>query len=303
MIIIMFQCRQTWSTNKNVVFAVLFCLLSISCTSDVDQSENEEGQPRKERTADHRSEHESRSSEEKERAARGQEDANQSNSSSENGPQKLPLTQATIVQLSTSSLSQSLRPATRAFPHRIVGEATIYQSPREDSSGWDDTKISLHLFTSDPDSDSITIIPSGNKMPGVNIPAGQAREINLCERQRWKLYPERLRIGDVFSTYVNTEKRRSLPSLAVAPAVSYVSHTDSVGIVNSRKIHNFYRETLVFAADVTGDGQADIAKTRYCCDNPSVNPEEEDIDCYRCSTTYHRDETGSWVVTNHDGAC
>ncbi len=208
--------------------------------------------------------------------------------------------QHTLLQSSSSnhvsSLSSSLDVSRQP---RILGVGTLDRDGKDNL--WSKSDLQFSLFNLEPNSDSLTAIPSVLDVPAITVPVEKYKRVYICGSTFWDV--EHIPIqNSVYESFKPSEER-PFDFVAVQPAVSYFALTDSLGDIEEASDSPFFNNTVAFSADISGDGLADIARTQYCCDEPSVNSEEEDVVCHSCSTTYHRDKSGAWVVTNRIPPC
>jgi len=192
---------------------------------------------------------------------------------------------------------------------KILGAGSLYQVSRsQDSKTFENVGLSFSLLYLDPTKhDSVTVVPTEKSIPGLTVKVSESEEQYLCERSFWELSNVSLDTNHYSS--IRQENRSPFDVIVIQPPVSYFKHTDSVGNLASATLDSmFYPGTLEFAIDVSGDGVADVAKTRYCCDDASVHPDSLTGDrakggCYRCSSAFHRNDEGAWERTYSTGPC
>lgn len=183
--------------------------------------------------------------------------------------------------------------------HQILGTGNVDRSGDDDN--WSVTDIRFDVFNIEPTDDSMTAIPVVTGIPAVTIPTGEFREVDICSSTFWDV--KQIPIGhEIYASFRPTEER-PFDVVAVQPPIRYFEHTDSLGAIENASDYKFYRHTVTFSVDLSGDALADIVRTQYCCDEPSTSVHDSDIACPTCSTTYHRDKSGAWVVTNQTPPC
>jgi len=214
-----------------------------------------------------------------------------------------PQDEVTTERSETESRTQALS----ANP-KIFGLGVLNRSGNADGKTWDTAQLQFYLLDLKPSTvDSITIVPYKTGVPAMTIKVGKLKREHICETNYWDLKP--VKISDEIYSNINPLKERAFTFAVIQPPVSYFKHTDSVGNLASATLDSmFYPGTLEFAIDVSGDGVADVAKTRYCCDDASVHPDSLTGDrakggCYRCSSAFHRNDEGAWERTYSTGPC
>lgn len=196
---------------------------------------------------------------------------------------------------------------------QILGAGSLYRVPdrsrgNEVQKVWSSVGVNSSLLVIKPTrADSISVIPTQPDIEGVTLPAAPVDKRRVCGETYWEMGNLPLQRSPYSN--VNPDSKNPFDVVLVQPPVTYFEHTTTVGRLASATLDStFHPSTLAFAVDITGDGVADLARTRYCCHNRSVHPDSSVVDtmnddCYRCSTTFHRNSRGEWQRTYQGGPC
>lgn len=187
---------------------------------------------------------------------------------------------------------------------RIVGQGVLdrdHESSR--SEKWTSTELQFETFDLEPSlSDSMSIIPQKPNVPAVNIRTGTYEALPICGQTFWDV--EQLPLPRAAYAQVEPSKERPFAFFVVQPEITFFKHTRDTGtFADFVSDEDFNPETIQFAIDVDGDDVADLIRTEYCCDDVSKPRNTSEGHCQRCSSTYHRDDNGSWGITYHSSPC
>jgi len=198
----------------------------------------------------------------------------------------------------------------------VVGTGLLLRNSESHDSEWNPvppwTKQIYSLYPLEMNVQSpaeVTILPLEAGVPSFSVKLPKTEAIVHCSPEdiKWKV-PDIEVTSEAHRRY-REKKPKAFEFAVVHPSVSYFKHTKSVGNLASATLDSaFHPGTLEFAIDVSGDGVADVAKTRYCRDDASVHPDSLTGDrakggCYRCSSAFHRNDEGAWERTYSTGPC
>lgn len=214
-------------------------------------------------------------------------------------PNRLPVQHKLLRSDKTVHSSSSQSPPVGGENPRILGVGILDRDGQNDL--WSESDLQFSLFNIEPDGDFLTAIPTVENVPAITVPTGEYKSVRICSATFWDM--EQIPIQNSIYKSFQPNQERPFKVVAVQPAVSYFALTDSLGDIEEASESAFFDDTVVFSADLSGDGLADIARTQFCCDDPSMNSDKEGVVCSSCSATYHRDESGSWVTTNRLPPC
>jgi hypothetical protein len=219
---------------------------------------------------------------------------------------------ASGARLISPLLDSTLSPKSTRFTStgtKILGMGNfsrVFRSPDSDSL----KEVGLHfslLYLDPTQRDSITIVPVESGIPGLTVAVPETEREYLCERSFWKA--SNVRLGTNLYSDIRPDDRSPFDFFVLQPPIRAFEHTRDVGNIASATFDStFYPGTLEFAIDVSGDGVADVASIYHCCHDTSTHPDSltgdrANVDCYTCSSAFHRGTDGTWERTYETGPC